>query len=133
MFIASESIEAIGRRQFLVALLGIPASLMGLEDEKQHLHDYERAISLFDKSLTTYNPTLTPGRARLLARKAEAYYGLGEIDSCVTLAEEALTLAHSVGASNTITRVRDLHVSLTLSPWKKERSVARLGALLVEK
>ena len=97
------------------------------------LHDYERAISLFNKSLTTYNPTLTPGRARLLARKAEAYYGLGEIDTCVAIAEEALNLAHSVGANNTLTRVKDLHMSLTSSSWKKERSVARLGALLVEK
>ncbi len=96
------------------------------------LHDYERAISLFDKSLTTYNPTLTPGRARLLARKAEAYYGLGEIDTCVAIAEEALSLAHSVGANNTLTCIKDLHVSLTSSSWKKERSVARLGALLAK-
>ncbi len=97
------------------------------------LRNYERAIALFDKSLTTYNPTLTPGRARLLARKAEAYYGLGEIDTCVTIAEEALNLARSVGANNTLTRVRDLHTALSLSSWRNERSISRLGALLVEK
>lgn len=95
------------------------------------LHDYERAISLFDKSLTTYNPTLTPGRARLLARKAEAFYGLGEIDTCVAIAEEALSLTHAVGANNTLTRIKDLHISLQQSLWKKERSVARLGAAIV--
>ncbi len=94
------------------------------------LHDYERALMLLDKSLTTYNPTLTPGRARLLARKAEAYYGLGIIDACTSTAEEALSLACSVGASNTLTRVKNLHASLSQSLWKKERSVARLGALL---
>lgn len=32
-----------------------------------------------DKSLTTYDPALIRGRARLLAQKAEAYYGLGYI------------------------------------------------------
>ncbi len=95
------------------------------------LHDYERAISLFDKSLTIYNPTLTPGRARLFARKAEAFYGLGEVDTCVAIAEEALSLAHAVGANNTLTRIKYLHVSLQQSLWKKERSVARLGAAIV--
>ena len=94
------------------------------------LHDYQRAIALIDKSLATYNPTLTPGRARLIARKAEAYYGLGEIDTCAAYAEETLLLARSVGASNTITRVQSLYTTLTQSRWRKEQSVARLGALL---
>ena len=94
------------------------------------LHDYQRALALMDKSLLTYDPTLIRGRARLLAQKAEVYYGLGEVDVSVMIAEEALQLAHSVGASKTHARVRQLHTALLQSPWRKERSIARLGALL---
>ncbi|MBV9259441.1 MAG: helix-turn-helix transcriptional regulator [Ktedonobacteraceae bacterium] len=94
------------------------------------LHDYDRAIVLFDKSLKIYNPTLTPGRARLLARKAEAYYGKGEVGECSSLALEALSLARSVGASNTITRVKNLHASLEQSRWRKEPDVIHLGIAL---
>ncbi len=83
-----------------------------------------------DKSLLTYDPTLIRGRARLLAQKAEAYYGLSEVDASVMIAEEALLLAHSVGASKTHVRVQQLHATLLQSPWRKERSTARLGALL---
>src|SRR5258708_16687421 len=57
------------------------------------LHDYDPSIKLIDKGLTTYNPTLIPARARLTIQKAEAYYGLGEIDICVRHAEQALKLA----------------------------------------
>lgn len=71
-----------------------------------------------------------PRRARLLARKAEAYYRLGIIDACITTAEEALQLARSVGTSNTSARVSDLYTTLASSQWKRELSVARLGALL---
>jgi tetratricopeptide (TPR) repeat protein len=94
------------------------------------LHDYDRAVVLIDKSLEIYNPTLTPGRARLLARKAEAYYGKREIEECCSLATEALKLAHSVGAKNTIARVKNLHTSLAQSQWKKEPDVIRLGIAL---
>ena len=94
------------------------------------LQDYQRAITQLDTSLTRYDPTLIRGRARLIAQKAEAYYGLGEIDTCVTTAEEALTLAHAVGASKTIARVKDLHATLTQSHWRKEQSVARLSERL---
>ncbi|HLZ80877.1 MAG TPA: helix-turn-helix domain-containing protein [Ktedonobacteraceae bacterium] len=94
------------------------------------LHDYDRALRLIDKSLKNYNPTQTPAHARFLARKAEAYSGLHMIDECVTTAETAFTLAKSVGASNTIARVNDLHTSLARSSWKNEPGVRRLGALL---
>jgi tetratricopeptide (TPR) repeat protein len=94
------------------------------------LHDYDRALVLIDKSLEIYNPTLTPARARLLARKAEAYYGRREIGECCSLATEALKLAHSVGARNTIARVKNLHTSLAQSQWRKEPDVIRLGIAL---
>jgi len=95
------------------------------------LQDYDRALRLMEKSLKTYNPTQTPAHARLLARKAEAYYGLHMIDECTITAEEAVILAESVGASNTITRVKSLYTTLALSEWKREPGVRRLGALLV--
>src|ERR1700687_5615071 len=70
------------------------------------LHDYRRALALMEKSLQTYDPALIRGRARLLAQKAEAYYGLGMVDASVMIAEEALVLAHSVGANKTHARVK---------------------------
>ncbi len=94
------------------------------------LHDHRRALALMNKSLTTYDPALIRGRARLLSQKAEAYYGLGYIDETVTIAEEAITLARSIGANKTLARVRTLHTTLLQSPWRKERSIARLGAVL---
>jgi len=97
---------------------------------KSHLHDHRCALALIDKSLTIYEPALIRGRARLLAQKAEAYYGLGFIDDSITIAEEALTLARSIGANKTLARVHNLHTALLQSPWRKERSIARLGAVL---
>ncbi len=94
------------------------------------LHDYQRAVSLINKGLAACNPTFIPTRARLLVQKAEAFYGLGEIDSCVIHAEEVLTLARSVGSNKTVSRVKSLHTSLVQSRWKNEPGVARLGALL---
>ncbi len=94
------------------------------------LHDYRRALALIDKSLTRYDPTFIRGRSRLLSQEAEAYYGLGYIDECTATAEEALTLARSVGSNKTIARINTLHTSLIQSNWRKERSIARLGALL---
>src|SRR5260221_167346 len=94
------------------------------------LHDYDRAVALIDKSLLTYNHTYVRGRARLIAQQAEAYFGLGLIDMCCLTAEQALVLAHSVGSGKTIGRVEQLHAALLKSRWRKEVSVARLGALL---
>lgn len=97
-----------------------------------HLHDYERAEALIDKALLQYNPTFIRGRARLLALKAEACFGLGSVEESVMLAEEALRLAGSVGSQKTIARIQSLHGLLQASRWRKERSVARLGALLAQ-
>lgn len=94
------------------------------------LHDYEHALSLIDRSMTNYDPTRIRGKARLIAQKADAYSGLGYIEESTITAEEALTLAHSVGSSKTVARIKDLHTTLIQSQWKREPSVARLGALL---
>lgn len=79
-----------------------------------------------------YNPTFIRGRARLLAQKAEACFGLGSVEESVMFAEEALRLAGSVGSQKTIARIQSLHGLLQASRWRKERCVARLGALLVQ-
>ena len=94
------------------------------------LKDYARAVELIDESLRTYDPTLIRGRARLIAQKAEALCGDGWIDASAATAEEAWALATSVGANKTIARVKMLHITLLQSPWRKEQSVARLGAKL---
>jgi len=94
------------------------------------LGDYERACMLIDKSLLKCSPTLIPERARLLANKAHAYYGLGRIDDCIETAIAAWMLTLSIGSSMRIAELRSLHLSLTQSRWKKEPGVARLGALL---
>lgn len=94
------------------------------------LHDYDRAYRLIEKSLGLQTPTLTPSRAKLLARKAEACYGLGWIDECAAYAEESLFMARSVGSQRIIRRVRKLYTALSGSRWKNEPCVARLGALL---
>lgn len=94
------------------------------------LADYGRAVTLIDKGLLKYDPTLVRGRARLIAQKAEALYGLKNIAECVITAEEALVLANSVGSTKTVARVKNLHQTLVQSTWKAEPTVARLGALL---
>ena len=94
------------------------------------LRDFDRALRLIEKSIKTYDRTQLPAQARLLARKAEAYYGLRRIDECTGTAEESFLLAQSVGASNTIDRIKSLYTILQLSPWNREPSVRRLGALL---
>jgi tetratricopeptide (TPR) repeat protein len=96
------------------------------------LKDYQEAIQCITASLMTYDPTLVRGRARLIAQRAEAYYGLGKLDVCIQNAEEAFTLAQSVGSSKTISRIEKLYASLSQSPWRKEGSVARLGARLYQ-
>lgn len=94
------------------------------------LHDYHKAISLIDESLTTYDPALIRGRARLIAQKAEAYYGLGIIDACTSNALAALSLARSAGSSKTEDRIRTLHIKLTQSTRGKEPSVIQLKEAL---
>ena len=95
------------------------------------LHDNDRAIVLIDKALIKYDPTLIRGRARLVAQKAEAYYGIGDIEMCTMTATEAWTLACSVGSSKTCARIQNLYGTLKTSVWKKESSVLHLGALLL--
>jgi transcriptional regulator with XRE-family HTH domain len=94
------------------------------------LQDNERAIALIDRSLAQYDPTMVRARSRLTAQKAEAYYHLGQIKACVATAEDALTLARSVGSSKTIARLKKLQRGLAHSRASAEPQVARLGALL---
>jgi len=96
------------------------------------LKDNHRAIALIDKSLIHYDPTRIRGRARLVAQKAEAYNGLGLIDTSAETAEEALILARSVGSDKTVARIQTLHTTLLIVAGK-EPSVARLGVLLNNK
>lgn len=103
------------------------------------LKDYPTAIRLLEEGLKKYSPALTRGRARLIAQKAEAYYGLTEtgqknsLDECVSAAEEALHLARDAGSTKTVSRIQDLYKTLQQSPWKEERGVVRLGDLLSQK
>ncbi len=94
------------------------------------IHDYDRALALIEKSLKIYNPTLTPEHARLLARKAEAYYGKKEIVEAASTASEALAMSYAVGASNTISRVKDLYTLMEQSQWRRESAVVHLGMAL---
>jgi tetratricopeptide (TPR) repeat protein len=105
----------------LRAQKGINALLLG---------NHQEAITLLDRSLTTYDPALIRGRARIIAQKAEAYYGLGAINECIMNAKEALTLARSAGSNKTIDRVRNLYSILEQSPWGKDQSIAQLGDML---
>jgi len=94
------------------------------------LRDYERAITLFDKGLISYDPSLAPDRARFLSRKAEAYYGAHRVGDAIETAQEALTLAASIGKQSTIERVRTLHTQLVRSKWRNETGLKALGASL---
>lgn len=94
------------------------------------LQDYQEAIRLMSASLTIYDPRLVRGRARLTAQQAEAYAGLGFLDACIQSAEEALTLAQSVGSNKTRARIEKLYKGLCQSSWRKEERVAHLGAML---
>lgn len=97
------------------------------------LHEYKQAVNQLDSSLANYDPALLRGRARLLIQKAEAYYALGILDACVSNAQDAFTLARSVGSSKILSRVKTLHTNLTQSKWRKERVVADLSNVLAEK
>lgn len=94
------------------------------------LYDYQKAISLIDESLTIYDPALIRGRARLIAQKAEAYYGLGMIDACIGNALSALSLARSAGSSKTENRIRTLYTTLIQSSRGKDQSVIQLKETL---
>lgn len=97
------------------------------------LKDYQEAIDLMTTSLKSYDPTLVRGRARLIAQRAEAYYGLGKLDACIQNAEEALILARSVGPNKTVSRIEKLHHSLSQSIWRKEERVAHLQIMLYQR
>jgi tetratricopeptide (TPR) repeat protein len=94
------------------------------------LQEYGQAIRLIDESLTTYDPALIRGRGRLLAQKAEACYGLGILDDCISHALTAVTLARSAGSRKTEDRIKTLHTKLAQSPWRKEQSVSQLEKAL---
>jgi transcriptional regulator with XRE-family HTH domain len=94
------------------------------------LHDYAGCVSLIDQSLKIYDATLVRGRARLIMQKAEAYWKLGEVDTCALQAQEAYLLASSAGASKTVDRARNLHALLLQSPYGKEREVIALSELI---
>lgn len=94
------------------------------------LREYQRAILLLDKSLKTYDTSLIRGYARLLTQKAEAFLGLGTIDACTSLAQEALLLARGAGSSKTTARVQALYNRLQQSHWRKESGVVQLGTAL---
>jgi len=94
------------------------------------LKDFKGAIDLIDQSLKTYDPTGIKGRARLTALKAEAYYELDILDTCIESATEALTLAQSVGSNKIVARIEKLHANLEQSRWKQESTVAQLKTIL---
>lgn len=94
------------------------------------LKDYRQALLLLDKGLHLYNPTLLRGRARLIAQKAEAYYGLGFISESTLAAKEAFEIARLIGSQKTISRVQDLYTLLSQSIYRKENCVVQLGTTL---
>lgn len=96
------------------------------------LHEYKQAVDQLDSSLANYDPTLIRGRARLLIQKAEAYYRIGILDACVSNAQEAFTLARSIGSRKIISEVKTLHRNLNQSKWRKDRVVANLSDVLAD-
>lgn len=96
------------------------------------LRDYNYALTLIDRGLEKYDSTLVRGRSRLIAQKADAYFGLGLIDYSTTTAQEALSLARSVNSQKQIARVEHLHSVMMQSRWKHEGCVARLGTLVAQ-
>ncbi len=108
----------------VLAQKGVNAVLLGC---------YQDAIVLIDQSLITYDHAFIRGRARLMAQKAEAYYGLKQVEECTGLAEEACHLAQAAGSKKTFERLQHLYALLIRSRWRKETGVVRLGALLAIK
>lgn len=110
-----------------------PASVVSQKGvDAVFLGDFKIAIELIDQGLKTYHPTGISGRARLTALKAEAYFELGMPDSCVESAEEALTLAQSVGSNKVIARIEKLHADLKQSEWKEEQETTQLSTMLLD-
>lgn len=105
----------------ILAQKGVNAVLLGC---------YQDAIAMIDESLITYDHAFIRGRARLIAQKAEAYFGLKQIEASLGLAEEAYRLAEAAGSRKTFERLQQLYAWLTRSRWRKETGVMRLGALL---
>jgi transcriptional regulator with XRE-family HTH domain len=97
------------------------------------LKDYKQALSLLNTGINQYSPRLQRGRARLIAQKAEAYFGLGQIDGCIEAAKMAYNIARSIGSEKTISRVKNLNLSLQKLPYRKEQCVVQLGMMLDEK
>ncbi len=94
------------------------------------LRNYSNAIDLLNKGLKSYDPSLLRGRARLVAQKAEAYFGLGLVKESTTAAKEAYEIAYPIGSQKTISRIKSLYMLLEDSPYRKEKSVAQLGMVL---
>ena len=94
------------------------------------LKDYKQALTLLDAGLAKYDPNLRRGRARLIAQKAEACYGLGSIDESTKVAMEALTIAQTIGSQKTIDRIRSLYLLLVQSQYKNETGVIQLGRVI---
>jgi transcriptional regulator with XRE-family HTH domain len=105
----------------ILAQKGVNAVLLGC---------YQDAIAMIDQSLVTYDHAFIRGRARLIAQKAEAYYGLKQIEACTGLAEESYHLAQAAGSRKTFERLQQLYALLIRSRWRKGTGVVRLGALL---
>jgi tetratricopeptide (TPR) repeat protein len=94
------------------------------------LKNYDQAIALLNTGIAQYNPKLMRGRARLIAQKAEAYYGLGYVDQSTEAAEMAYSIARNIGSEKTISRVKNLYAALQQSPYRKAKSVINLGMML---
>ena len=105
----------------ILAQKGVNAVLLG---------DYQDAIAMINQSLVTYDHAFIRGRARLITQKAEAYFGLKQVEACTGLAEEAYQLAEAAGSRKTIERLQKLYALLIRSRWRKETGAVRLGALL---
>ncbi|MBV9691933.1 MAG: helix-turn-helix transcriptional regulator [Ktedonobacteraceae bacterium] len=96
------------------------------------LRDYDRALRLLDKSLKSYDQTRVLEKARLIVRKADAYYGQGNVDYCTDTAKEAFTLASTVEAKTTLVRVKGLHTRLLRGAWARERGTVELGMMIAD-
>lgn len=94
------------------------------------LKDYASALDLLERGLSNYDSSLLRGRARLIAQKAEACYGAGDIDESVERAKEAFSIANTIGSQKTLARIKSLYTVLDQSPYRKESSVIQLGTLL---
>ena len=107
----------------LTAQKGVNAVLLG---------EYQQALTYIDEGLKIYDPALHRGYARLLMQKAEACFGLGMVDMCVHLAQEAFLLAKNTGSHRIRAKAQVLHKRLYQSSWGKDASVVQFGMTLRE-